>query len=354
MKLLTPLERVISIKQGRKPDKIPISTGPTNEFLCHYYRISIEDYLGNASMCAESSIKFAEEFQVDSSVVAPGYIFYGCGPELGVRWQFVNGHLPGFLDGPLKSELDLDKIKIPEEASGYFKHYLEVLTGVHKSVGETYNLVGHILGPFAVACFLRGIETTLLDTIQNPEFFKKYLTRCTDLSEYFGRHVIATGIGNPILNEIFLTPQMIGPEAFHRLIAPFDRDVQERLGAEKTPNVMGAFMGKPGNPESQRGGALLYRAFFGVGESLDTIKEAMNYALPGLPFPVTISGQALDQWPIAQILGFFKEALDCLVKDHGFFPTIHLASVLAHSREDSAVVGEKLQRIREFRDGYSV
>ena len=156
MKGMTPLERVNAVKRGQKPDRIPLNMGPTNEFVCHYYGISTEDYLGDVESCTECSVRFIEDFQVDSSVVAPGYILYGCGPEMGVRWEFVENHFPGFSDGPLRSEADLEKICVPVSPSGYFRHYLDVLRRVHESLGDRYNLVGHILAPLPRPVFCTG------------------------------------------------------------------------------------------------------------------------------------------------------------------------------------------------------
>lgn len=113
-------------------------------------------------------------------------------------------------------------------------------------------------------------------------------------------------------------------------------------------------MGRVGDRESQEGGALLYRAFFGVNESLATITRAVEHLLPGLPFPVTISGQTLDTWESDQILDFFKEALDYLIKEKGVYPSIHLASVLADSPEAAKRIALKLEAIKQFRDGYKI
>lgn len=98
----------------------------------------------------------------------------------------------------------------------------------------------------------------------------------------------------------------------------------------------------------------MYRAFFGVNETLATITTAMEHLLPGLPFPVTLSGQTLDTWGIDRILDFFKEALDFLIKEKGVYPSIHLASVLAESPEAAQRIAEKLEAIRQFRDAYEI
>jgi len=353
-KKMTPRERVFNAMGGKKPDKLPIMVANSNTFICQYYGISIEDFLTKPDLCAEGNIRFIEEFEVDYCLTVNGYILYGCGPELGVRWQFVENNFPGFVESPIKSEADIDKLKVPSEPSEYFRHYLQVIKLVNDAIGGTYHLSASILGPFAVACFLRGIEEALIDTIINPDFFKVYMERCTELSVYFGRNILSTGLRSPILNEIFLSPEMIRPDTYHSLIAPYDLEVQSRLGPKNAPNSLAAFMGKPNDRESQRGGASLYRAFYGVGESVRAIKEAVRYRLPGFPFPASISGRALNSWDTKKILSFLKQALGFLVNEEGLYPSITLISVQAESPDNASNIADKMNAIKAFRDEYEL
>ena len=351
---MTPRERVAATISGKKPDKLPIMVANSNTFICQHYGISVEDFLTKPDLCAGGNIRFIEEFEIDYCLTVNGYILYGCGPELGVGWQFVENNFPGFVETPIKSEADVDKISVPSEPSGYFKHYIDVIKRVNDAIGETYHLSVSILGPFAVACFLRGIEDALVDTIMNPDFFKAYMERCTELSAYFGKNILSTGLRSPILNEIFLSPEMIRPDTYHSLIAPYDLEVQRRLGPENAPNSLAAFMGKPHDRESQKGGASLYRAFYGVGESLDAIKAAMQYRLPGFPFPASISGRALNSWDSREIIAFLKEALDFLIHEEGLYPSITLISVQAESEENASDIADKINEIKAFRDTYEL
>jgi len=354
MNQMTPRERVALATRGQKPDKLPIMVANSNTFICQYYGMSVEEFLTDPQLCTEGNIKFTREFAVDYNLCVNGYILYGCGPELGVEWKFVGDNFPGFVNGPLKSEEDLSRIEVPSEPSGYFKQYLEVMRRLNQAIGQEYHLSVSILGPFAVACFLRGIEEALKDTLVNRDFARKYLKVCTDLSVYFGKQILATGLGNPILNEIFLTPQMIRPDVFHELIAPFDQEVQRRLEPGKAPNSLAAFMGQPHDPESQKGGASLYKAFFGVGESIESIKAAINFRLPGMPFPASISGRALNSWSSREIVDYLKEALDFLVKGQGLYPSITLVSVQAESRENALDIAEKMNAVKALRDEYEL
>ena len=175
---------------------------------------------------------------------------------------------------------------------------------------------------------------------------------CTELSVFFGECILATGLRNPILNEIFLTPQMIRPDTFHELIAPYDREVQRRLGPENAPNSLAAFMGQPNDRESQKGAAALYKAFFGIEASVASLKASMAYRLPGMPFPASISGRVLNSWNSARILAYLREALDFLVKQEGLYPSITLVSVQAESKHKAFEIADKIRAIQDLRDEY--
>lgn len=351
---MSPNERINKILCQERPDRLPVMLGPTNEFVCHYYDITPEEYCSNAGACSTAFIRLFRDFGVDSAVIAPGYIFYGCGPEMGVDWQFADGYFPGFRKGPIDSEKDIDKIIVPKEPLGYFKNYLEALYRVRNELKDQYHCVANILGPFGIACFLRGVENTLLDTMMNPNFFNAYMQKSTDLCIFFGKKIIETGIPNTILNEIFLTPQMMRPDMYHKMVRPFDEKAQANLGEKNTPNVMGSFMGKYNDKASQDGGKLLYNSFFGLDITIETLENAIEFNLPGRPFPLCISGQIFDEWETGNILSFFKEALNFLVQKKGFYPAINIASMMAHSKKDAADKAEKLNSIIGFVQSYKL
>ena len=351
---MNPRERVASLRNGVKPDKLPIMVANSNSFICQYYGMTVRQFLTDVDLCTEGNIRFTEEFEVDYNLCVNGYILYGCGPELGCEWKHTGSEFPGFISGPLKQEEDIDKIKIPEKPSGCFAHYLEVIRRVNAAIGDRYHISVSILGPFAVGCFLRGIEDALLDTIENRKFFKHYMEICTGLSIYFGQQILATGLQDPILNEIFLTPMMIRPDTYHELIAPYDRKVQDALGPENAPNSLSAFMGQSNDRSSQKAGAKLYNAFFSGVDSVEQLKEVMAQRLPGLPFPATISGIALDSRPDEEIIDYLRSILDFLVKEHGLYPSILLASVQAESPEKAKTIARKIKKIMALRDEYSL
>jgi len=351
---MTPRERVAKALKGEKPDKLPIMVANSNTFICQYYGMTVREFLTDPDLCTEGNIRFTEEFEIDYNLCVNGYILYGCGLELGCEWKYAGNDFPGFVKGPLQRKEDLERINVPSKPSGHFAHYLEVIRRINAALGDRHHISVSILGPFAVGCFFRGIQEALLDTIDDRGFFNHYMEKCTAFSIYFGQQILATGLKNPILNEIFLTPEMIRPDTYHELIAPYDRLVQEALGPENAPNSLAAFMGQPNDLESQKAGRKLYKAFFSGVDSVEQLKEIMAHRLPGMPFPASISGIFLDSKPDEEILDYLRSILDYLVKDLGLYPSILLVSVQAESAEKAEAIARKIKKIQALRDDYKL
>jgi hypothetical protein len=117
---------------------------------------------------------------------------------------------------------------------------------------------------------------------------------------------------------------------------------------------MGAFMGHADRVESHESGRALYKAFFGVNDSIEDIKNALKLVLPGLPFPLAVSGRMLDSWESEKIIDFLDQAVDLLVRQNGVYPSLTLISVQAGTPEKADEVSYKLKQVREFRDSLTL
>jgi len=352
---LSGRDRYLRTLNGEKPDKLPLSVINFNTFVCQYYGITVEQYLQEPELTAALTVRFIQEFRFDACIgTGCGYILYGCGPELGTRWQFVGENFPGCVEGVIKTREDIQQIEVPGEPRGYFKTYLQIIKAVNEEIGREVKLQASALGPFSVAGFLRGIQETLLDTVTDLEFYEAYMPKCVAVSKFICQNVFETGLETPVLNEVFVTPEMVGPDFYHRHIAPYDEEVSRYFGPERLPNSFSAFMGKPDDPTSQREARYLYLTFFGGAESVEVLEKALGYRLAGLPFFLTVSGKNLIGWSTDEILSFLAEGLEYVVKSQGVYPCISLASVQADSRENALEVAEKVRAVREFLDTYKL
>lgn len=269
---MPPRERVSRSIRGLKPDKLPIVVINSNTFMCQYYGVSVEDPVSKPDICADVNINFIKEFGVDCDLVATGYILYGAGTELGVKWEFAGISFPGNVGGPIRSEADLNNFKVPSKPAEYFKNYLDTIWRVTDAMGDTHHLKASFLGPFSLGCFLRGIEETLIDMAMNPSFFKALMRRCSEISVFLRKNLLLVGLRYPILNEIFLSPGFMSPDYYHSYVAPYILEVQRRVGPEVASNNL-AFMGVPNDPESQKIDSSAYA--LNAGETVDKVVELL-------------------------------------------------------------------------------
>ena len=345
--MITGKERYITTLRGGKPDKLPFFAGNYNNFITQYYGITVRQYLDEPALTAELMVRFVEEFELDQFLAAVGYILYGCGPELGITWKWVEKEFPAAVEGPIKTEADVDKIEVPSEPTGYFKKYLEMIRLVNDAIGDRVFVTASLLGPFSSACFLRGVEQVLLDSKLNLPLYDKYMAKCVDLSVYFGQQLLPV-LKTPTFNEIFLIPEMINPSFFHQHIAPYDDQVCQRF---HLTNSFAALVGRPGDRASQKAAHTVYDMLFGTKESLEVIEQGLASWLPGFPVFVSVSGNMLINWPKDEILDFVRKGID-LTRSHGYYPAISLISVQPPTRESALDVADKLRGIVDLRDNY--
>jgi len=346
------IERYSAVVNQKPPDKIPIRIGNYNMFICHYYGITIREYVDNPQRNAEVFVKFVREFGFDNVKAGLGYILYGCGPELGPHWKFVEGDFPACIDGIIENSRDIEAVVIPDEPTGYFRNFLEINSRVKDLIGSEVYLGVNMLGPFSAMCFLRGYDKILVDMVLAKEFFTELMKKGEEVSLYIGRNCLELDLHWAGLLEIFLVPGVVNPEFYHSYIAPHMETVCERLDSGRVANPYAAFMGRKGDPQSQHDGKFLSDYYFGIGESLEVIRSASKYMFPGFPRLVTLSGRALVNWPTDKILSFLKEGLDYYVKERGEYPSINLVSIQASSPREADMIAQKLRTIARFRDAY--
>ena len=262
--MMTPRENYEAVLAGKKPDELPVYVANTSAFLRGYYGVTGREMVDDVETHVEVTSKFVKEYDF-ASVAVVAYIFFGCGPEMGVEWKFSGDDLPGAVAGPLKSEPDLAKLSVPQKPTGYFKRYLEILARLQREMGDRVFFNGSVQGPHTNGCFLRGVETALMDPIDEPDFYQRYMKFCVELSEYFGVHVLGLGLPHNVMLEIFLTPDMIGPDYYYEHVAPYSHEVVDHFAAlgKKLPTPWRFLSAVPTSPKAAKPGNSFLITFSG-------------------------------------------------------------------------------------------
>jgi hypothetical protein len=340
--------------EGAKPDRIPIICGNNNSFLCHFYDKNVSQIVKDHYLMAELYLRFARDFCLDLIHPSVGYIFYGCGPELGVNWKFVESEFPGAVAGCIENMEDLEQFQIPKKPLGYFKKLLDIHRIFVQESAESMFVRGVPLGPFSSGCFLRGLQNFLLDTIENISFFRKVMETCAILSSFFVQQISSTGVDDMVLNEVFLTPGNLDPRFFHYEVNPHIENVLKR---ETTTNVyfyQKDFLanGQLGDGTSKK--ELASAIYYGYNEDLDVIRQALKLPVPGYPPLITVSGRSLVYSSIDDIIEFIHKGINIIFEEGGCNPCINLSSVQASSKKEALEITKKLENILQWKEKITI
>jgi hypothetical protein len=352
--ILKGWERFQTALDGYKPDRIPFIVGNYNTFLSHFYGAAISQLLEDSEFFAELSVQFAREFGFDSIRPNVGYIFYGCGPELGIKWKLLENNLPGATSGCIENKGDLLKLKVPKKPTGYFKKFLNIHRIIVKEIGNDIYVRGIPLGPFSVGCFIRGLENFLLDSAIDIDFFRLVLKKGVDLSNYFVQKISSTGVRDLILNEVFLTPGNLSPRFFQEEINPMIQTVIAGSISKKLYFRQQDFIAEGNLSDGTPKKGLASAIYYGTKESLDVIQQTLKLPIPGYPPLVTISGRNLVRSSINYILDFINQGVEIILKAGAINPCIHLSSVQISSKEEAMEIASKIIKIQELRDKLSI
>lgn len=346
------IQRFKALSQKEPLDKIPVRVGNYNIFLTYYYDITIQEYLDDPKANAESFVQMVKDFDFDSIKAGLGYIFYGCGPETGLVWDFPDNNYPACTKGIINDKNDIAKIIIPKKPQGYFEKFLDINRRVKKELGGATHLGISVLGPFSVMAFFRGFEKILLDMITDQELFQDLMDKGADYALFLGKKCLELELPWANLMEIFLVPGVVNPVHYHQLIAPYDDKVSRELASPPLSNYLSMFMGRPDDPQSWKEGKLISDFYFGSCKTVGEIRNVYEHATYGVPCQISISGNDLVHSPTDQIIDFLVDGLDYFFGERHERPFIYLPSIQAESRSQAQTVAEKLKRINNTLRAY--
>lgn len=160
---LTGKERFMLAQLGM-PDRVPTMLAATNiepadiDPDYDYVRLSknLQDNL-------DLFEKVMNKIHADQ-IMAPGWFgVMGMGAaELGTRFKITKDRVPYSVEYPIKEYADLEKLSLPEEASGYFKMFVDMLRECQNRYPDMFTTLS-LDGPWDLAMLLRGDQHLPID-----------------------------------------------------------------------------------------------------------------------------------------------------------------------------------------------
>jgi uroporphyrinogen decarboxylase len=177
--------------------------------------------LTDARKSAAAHLAFHERFHPDSLVVYND--IYLEAEAIGSELEFPADRISHPKRVLLEDKAHLARLKVPDpQKDGRMPYFIEVCQRVSDQVRETTAVgLGHS-GPWNIAMHLRGAESLLMDTIEDPKFVHALMKFTTEVTRTMGDALIEAGF-TPSPGEAGASCSLISPHIYREFIKPYHK-----------------------------------------------------------------------------------------------------------------------------------
>ncbi len=230
MEQTTGRHYMITALKRQYADRLPttVLTGPYCSRLTRY---SVREILTDARKSAEAHLAFHERFRPDSIVVYND--IYMEAEAVGCELEFPEGSISRLKRAILAEKADLARLKVPDpRKEGRLPYFLELCERVSSQVRKEATVGVGQAGPWNLAAHLRGLETLLLDSLEDPGFVHDLMKFTTEVVRSLGDALLQAGF-LPSLGEAAASCSVISPKIYKDLIKPYHAELCSHFRSKK-------------------------------------------------------------------------------------------------------------------------
>lgn len=210
---MTGVERMLTALRREQPDRVPvwelIVNAPVIRAL--YGDISYADFVDRENL---DGITVFETGRIverrDANTVCD---------EWGIVWRTDAPGIPYPVDGPIRSERDLDNYRPPDPDADYRLESLELAVKRFKG-DKAIVFLGH--DAFEFSHYLRGMDNLLLDYVENPAFAQRLADIVLDYKRRVMQRAIEAGADIVLTGDDYAhrSAPIMSPEHFREFVLP--------------------------------------------------------------------------------------------------------------------------------------
>ena len=226
-KSLAGRQRVIALIENAETDCLALMP-ITMMFAADRLGVKYHDYATDYHVLVDAQILTAEEFDFDyvSCISDPAREAADCGAKV----EFFEDQPPAIVEkrALLADKTDLARLKVPDPLGGGRMHDRVKAAALFKErVGGDRLIEGWIEGPIAEAADLRGLNTLMLDLIDDPAFVRELFDFVVELELQFARAQVEAGVD--LIGVGDAAASLVGPKLYHELVWPYEMKLVEGL-----------------------------------------------------------------------------------------------------------------------------
>ncbi|MFX1565187.1 MAG: uroporphyrinogen decarboxylase family protein [Promethearchaeota archaeon] len=220
MTSFSPYERVMTLLQGKLPDRVPVIPQITYT-TAQLTGVGLVEALYSAEKTAAALLAGQRELGYDAIYVGWESSFNLLAEAMGCTMRFPADSVPQVAKHVVQSPEDVDSLEIPDpHGSGRLPLHLDLVSRIKTAVSNEIPLFAYTPGPFTLAGQLSGVNSLMMATIQDPAYVKKIVHLTTQASIRYAQANIEAGIDVIVAADPTASGSLISPQTFEAFAAP--------------------------------------------------------------------------------------------------------------------------------------
>jgi len=225
---MTGRERVLALIEGREVDHLPLMP-ITMMFAADQRGVRYGDYATDHRVLADAQIHTAEKFGFDyvSTISDPARE----ATDLGAAIEWFEHQPPAIVESQalLADKSALARLRPPDPSRGRMGDRVQGIALLEQRVGAHKIVEGWVEGPCALGADLRGINTLMLDLVDDPDFVRDLFEFCVRMELDFARAQLEAGAD--LIGVGDAAASLVGPRLYEQFVWPYEQKLVDGLHA---------------------------------------------------------------------------------------------------------------------------